>query len=77
MSTQKNCRLEIVYDRLLRYRSILLLGALGAKLIGSYGGLQVDKQEIERKSYYMELDGVPVPERIKTATRQMVISNFR
>ena len=26
---------------------------------------------------YYQLDGVPVPERIKTATRQMIISNFR
>ena len=25
---------------------------------------------------YTKLDGVPVPERVKTATRQMIISHF-
>ena len=34
--------------------SILLLGAIGAKLIGPHGGLQVDKQAIERESRYVE-----------------------
>ena len=36
ISTQKNCRLEIVYDSLLRSLSILLLAAKGAKLIGPH-----------------------------------------
>ena len=38
MSTKKNCRLEIAYDRLLRSLSIPLLAALGAKLIGPFDG---------------------------------------
>ena len=53
--THKNCRLEIVFDSLLRSLSILLLAAIGAKLIGPHGGLQVDKQAIERESRYIEL----------------------
>ena len=54
MSTHKNCRLEIVYDSLLRSMSILLLAAREAKLIGSYVGLEVDKQAIGRDSRYVE-----------------------
>ena len=50
MLTQKNCRLEIVYDSLLRSLSILLLNAIEAKLIGPYGGLQA----IERESRCVE-----------------------
>ena len=42
MSTQKNCRLEIVYGSLLGSLPILLLAAIGAKLISPYGGLEVD-----------------------------------
>ena len=34
--------------------SILLLAATGAKLIGPYGGLEVDKQAIEVESSYTE-----------------------
>ena len=37
-----DCRLEIVYDSLLSFLSILLLAAIGAKLITAYSGLQVD-----------------------------------
>ena len=36
---------EIVFDRLWYPLSILLLAAIGAKLIGPHGGLQVDKQK--------------------------------
>ena len=39
----KNSRNEIVFDRLWYPLSILLLAAIGAKLIGPHGGLQVDK----------------------------------
>ena len=46
MSTHKNCFLEIVFDSLLRSLSILLLAAIGAKLIGPHGGLQVDKLKV-------------------------------
>ena len=42
---QKICRLEIVFDRLWYPLSILLLAAIGAKLIGPHGGLQVDKKK--------------------------------
>ena len=41
---QKICRLEIVFDKLWCPLSILLLAAIGAKLIGPHGGLQVDKK---------------------------------
>ena len=54
MSTHKNCRLEIVFDSLLRSLSILLLIAIGVKLIGPHSGLQVDKHTIERESSYVE-----------------------
>ena len=50
MSTQEIGRLEIVSVRLLRSPPILLLAAIGAKLIGPYGGVQVDKHAIERES---------------------------
>ena len=35
-------------------------------------------QEYNNIHYWFinKLDGVPVPERVKTATRQMIISNF-
>ena len=39
----KNDQNEIVFDRLWYPLSILLLAAIGAKLIGPHGGLQVDK----------------------------------
>ena len=35
---------EILFDRLWYPLSILLLAAIGAKLIGPHGGLQVDKK---------------------------------
>ena len=35
-----------VFDRLWYPLSILLLAAIGAKLIGPYGGLQVDKNVV-------------------------------
>ena len=54
MSTNKNCRSDIVFDSLLRSLSILLLTAIGAKLIGPPDGLQVNKQAIERDSRYVE-----------------------
>ena len=56
MSTQKNYRLEIAFDILLRSLSILLLAAIGAKLIGPpvAFSLRVDKQSIERESRYVE-----------------------
>ena len=48
-------QLEIVYDSLLCSLAILLLAAIWTKFIGPYGGLEVDKQAIERESrYYME-----------------------
>ena len=34
--------------------SILLLAAIGAKLIGTYCGLEVDKQVIKHESFYVE-----------------------
>ena len=40
----KNSRNEIVFDRLWYPLSILLLTAIGAKLIGPHGGLQVGKK---------------------------------
>ena len=43
---QKNGQNEIVFDRLWYPLSILLLAAIGAKLIGPHGGLQVDKQKV-------------------------------
>ena len=39
----KNSRNEIVFDRLWYTLSILLLAAIGAKLIGPHCGLQVGK----------------------------------
>ena len=42
----KNSRNEIVFDRLWYPLSILLLAAIGAKLIGPHGGLQVDKNVV-------------------------------
>ena len=35
------------------------------------------KDRWKTTDFKAKLDGVPVPERIKTATRQMIISNFR
>ena len=46
MSTLKNGQNEIVFDRLWCPLSILLLAAIGAKLIGPHGDLQVDKQKV-------------------------------
>ena len=43
---QKNGRNEIVFDRLWYPLSILLLAAIGAKLISPHGGIQVDKQKV-------------------------------
>ena len=40
----RNGQNEIVFDRY--PLSILLLAAIGAKLIGPHGGLQVDKQKV-------------------------------
>ena len=54
MSTQTICRLQIVYDILLRSLSVLLLAAIWAKLIGPYGGLAFDKQAIKRESTHVE-----------------------
>ena len=42
----KNSRNEIIFDRLWYPLSILLLAAIGAKLIGPHGGLQVDKKSL-------------------------------
>ena len=42
----KNGRNEIVFDRVWYPLSILLLAAIGAKLIGPHGGLQVDKKRL-------------------------------
>ena len=42
----RNDRNEIVFDSLWYPLSILLLAAIGAKLIGPHGGLQVDKQSL-------------------------------
>ena len=42
----KNSRNEIVFDMLWYPLSILLLAAIGAKLIGPHGGLQVDKKKV-------------------------------
>ena len=42
----KNGQNEIVFDRCTRLLSILLLAAIGAKLIGPHGGLQVDKPKV-------------------------------
>ena len=41
----KNGRNEMVFDRLWYHLSILLLVAIGAKLICSHGGLQIDKKK--------------------------------
>ena len=46
MSTKKNGQNEIVFDRLWYPLSILLLAAIGSKLIGPHDGLQVDKQKV-------------------------------
>ena len=43
---QKNSQNEIVFDRCTYPLSILLLAAIGAKLIGPHGGLQVDKPKV-------------------------------
>ena len=43
---QKNCPNEIVFDRLCYPLSILLLAAIGAKLIGPHGRLQFDKSKV-------------------------------
>ena len=51
---QKICRLEIVFDRLWYPPSLLLLAAIGAKLIGPHGGLQFDEQAIDHESRYVE-----------------------
>ena len=45
---QKICRLETVFDRLWYPLSILLLAAIGAKLIGPHGGLQVGKKGLQK-----------------------------
>ena len=42
----KNGQNEIVFDSLWYPLSILLLAAIGAKLIGPHGGLQVDKEAV-------------------------------
>ena len=49
VSTQKNGRLKTFYKSLLCSLAILLLAAIGVKRIGPYGGLQVDKEAIERE----------------------------
>ena len=51
---QKICRLEIVFDRLWYPLSILLLAAIGAKLIGPHGGLQVGKKGVTDVTGSME-----------------------
>ena len=50
---QKNSR--NVFDRLWYPLSILLLAAIGAKLIGPHGGLQVDKNDVKLRNW---LDGM-------------------
>ena len=45
---------EIVFGRLSVPLSILLLDAIGAKLIGPLGGLQVDKKVVSSVSDSME-----------------------
>ena len=40
---QKNSQNEMIFDRLWYPLSILLLAAIGAKLIGPHGGIQVNK----------------------------------
>ena len=42
----KNSQNEIVFDRLWYPISILLLAAIGAKLIGPHGGFQVDEKTL-------------------------------
>ena len=50
----KICRLEIVFDRLWYPLSILLLAAIGAKLIGPHGGLQVGEKGVTDVTASME-----------------------
>ena len=45
---------KIVFDRLWYPLSILLLAAIGAKLIGPHGSLQVDKQKVSQVTGYVE-----------------------
>jgi len=52
---QKICRLEIVFDRLWYPLSILLLAAIGAKLIGPHGGLRAGKDWLLTGQAYMDL----------------------
>ena len=44
--TLKNGQNEIVFDRLWYPLSILLLAAIGGKLMGPHGVLQVDKEAV-------------------------------
>ena len=48
---KKNSRNEIVFDRLWYPLAILLLAAIGAKLIGPHGGLQVDKNDMTLRNW--------------------------
>ena len=52
--TLKNGKNEMVSDGLWYPLSILLLAAIGAKLIGPHGGLQVDKQKVCQVTGSME-----------------------
>ena len=66
---QKICRLEIVFDRLWYPLSILLLAAIGAKLIGPHGGLQVGKNGVTDVTGSMEWPMLVVVTQI-SASRQ-------
>ena len=52
--TLKNGQNQIVFDRLWYPLSILLLAAIGAKLIGPHGGLQVGKKGVTDVTASME-----------------------
>ena len=54
MSTRKTDKMRWFLTGYGTPLSILLLAATGAKLIGPYGGLEVDKQAIEVESSYTE-----------------------
>ena len=51
----KNGQNEIVFDRCTCPLSILLLAAIGAKLIGPHGGLQVDKEAVTEVTLSVDL----------------------
>ena len=51
---QENGQNEIVFDRCTCPLSILLLAAIGAKLIGPHGGLQVDEPKVGKVTGYVD-----------------------